>query len=170
MSETSHVVELLRPYIEKCMAGIDLGYGGHSIHPRAITLDLEDNMRYGKVGNDPQNLIGTADDLYWFHDNALDYVYSSHLLEDFTDTVKVLKEWIRVLKIGGLLILLLPDEIVYRDYCKQYGTEPNQGHHVIMSLNYLQDSISKTGKSINEVKTVFPIGCYSFLYIGEKVR
>ena len=40
-----------------------------------------------------------------------DIVYSSHVLEhfSFTSTMKVLKEWIRILKVGGELRLILPN-------------------------------------------------------------
>ena len=44
------------------------------------------------------SLVPKAKDLYWFRDGVLDYVYSSHLLEDYVDTEAVLREWLRVLR------------------------------------------------------------------------
>ncbi len=46
-----------------------------------------------------------------FEDCFADMVYSSHLLEHFSirDTINILKEWIRVLKIGGKFVLVLPN-------------------------------------------------------------
>jgi len=45
-----------------------------------------------------------------FEDNTFDLVYASHLLEHFTrtDTQKIVSEWARVLKPGGLLRISVP--------------------------------------------------------------
>jgi len=50
-------------------------------------------------------LAGYTEQLHWFRDGVLDFVYSSHLLEDLVDTEAVLREWIRILRPGGRLIL-----------------------------------------------------------------
>jgi predicted SAM-dependent methyltransferase/ketosteroid isomerase-like protein len=127
-SETSKA----RPRLSKfCRGnGIDLGYGGDPIVPSAITLDLPDP--YTKLGDHPQNLAGDARDLYWFKDSVLDYVYSSHLLEDFSpqETAAVIREWLRVIKVGGILVLYGPDEQSYRAYCRKKGQVPNPGHKI----------------------------------------
>ena len=129
MSETSKRRHVLADY---CMgSGVDLGYGGDPIRPEAITVDLP--RPYTRTGDElqpfaPQNLAGDARDLYWFRDNVLDYVYSSHLLEDFEDPLPVLMEWCRVLKEGGKLVLLLPDEQAYREHCRNTGQVYNVHH------------------------------------------
>lgn len=41
--------------------------------------------------------------------DSLDYVFSSHCLEHLEDPKRALKEWIRVLKEGGILYLYLPN-------------------------------------------------------------
>lgn len=48
-----------------------------------------------------------------FEDCFADMVYSSHLLEHFSyrDTIAVLKEWTRVLKIGGKFVIVVPNLI-----------------------------------------------------------
>lgn len=127
-SETSKCRERLKKY---CVGnGLDIGYGGDPIVPTAITLDLP--KPYALVGNHPQNLQGDCRNLYWFEDNCLDYVFSSHLLEDFSmDEIKsLLWEWGRVLKPGGFLVLYLPDERVYREYCKEHDKPANANHKV----------------------------------------
>src|SRR6516225_5766892 len=87
--------------------GVDLGFGGDPITETAIRVDLP--QPYTHVGAYGIQLGGTATSLFWFNDGVLDYVYSSHLLEDFEDTQGLLKEWLRVLKIGGRLVLFCPD-------------------------------------------------------------
>lgn len=110
MSETMKHRALFLPY---CIGnGLDIGYGGDPITETAITLDQE--HRYSFEGQRPQNLTADAASLYMFADNALDYVYSSHCIEDFRNTADVLMEWVRVIKPGGFLCLLFPDEQVYR--------------------------------------------------------
>ena len=110
MSETVKHRALFLPY---CVGnGLDIGYGGDPIIDTAITLDQE--HRYSFEGKKPQNLTADATSLYMFADNALDYVYSSHCIEDFRETADVLREWLRVVKVGGYLCLLFPDEAVYR--------------------------------------------------------
>jgi len=92
--------------------GLDIGCGGvntdmrfyqeNKIVPTAIGVDLART-----------NLTGKADNLFWFTDGCLDYVFSSHLLEHLPAPEKALKEWFRVLKSGGSLVLYLPLEGFY---------------------------------------------------------
>lgn len=126
-SETSKVRDILAPY---CLGdGIDIGYGGDPIVPNAICFDLP--YSYGPVGTHPQHLHGDARSLP-FKDVTLDYVYSSHLIEDFTyaEQVPLLYEWTRVLRIGGILLLCAPDQQRYLAYCKAHGQDGlvNQAH------------------------------------------
>jgi ADP-heptose:LPS heptosyltransferase len=66
-----------------------------------------DNFATGVMGS--PNLVADARDLSFFSDRTMDFVYSSHLLEDFADAlVPVLKEWVRVVRRGGYVILHLP--------------------------------------------------------------
>lgn len=124
--ETSKCRERLKHFCIGC--GLDLGYGGDPILPTAITVDLP--TPYAQVGNSPLHLKGDARNLYWFRDNVLDYVYSSHLLEDFENTYDVLKEWLRVIKPGGYLILYCPDEPTYKEHCRKTGQSYNYSHKI----------------------------------------
>lgn len=109
-------------------AGLDIGYGGDPIVPHAICLDLP--RPYTCVGLAEQHLFGDCGELRWFADGALDWVFSSHLLEDFTyeDQVPIVREWARVLRKFGLLILYLPIEPVYAAHCARTGQPHNPGH------------------------------------------
>jgi SAM-dependent methyltransferase len=87
--------------------GIDIGgkpdplgqYAGHFALLRSCrTWDLEDG--------DAQFLAGVPD-------NSFDFVHSSHCLEDINDVHEGLRNWIRVLKPGGYLIVTIPDEDLY---------------------------------------------------------
>jgi predicted SAM-dependent methyltransferase len=148
--------------------GVDLGPGGDPISPSAVRVDLP--VPYTEFGPMPVQLGGDARDLYWFKDNCLDYVYSSHLLEDFEDTEQVLREWIRVLKISGKLIIYCPDEQKYRAYCANKDLAYNHHHiHETFSLKIVKDIIVKIGtcKIIHEGDN---IGDYCWEIVAEKTR
>lgn len=164
ISETAKVRSSLTEFCKG--DGLDIGFGGDPIIPNAICLDLP--SPYAHYSNHPQHLHGDAQDLYWFRDECLDFVYSSHLLEDFEDTEIVLKEWLRVLKPGGNLVLFLPDEQMYREYCRSQGNPPN-GHHIheYFSLAYVRKCIDHWN-DIEIIHERFPIGIYSFELVLRK--
>ena len=123
-SETSKCRARLAPY---CTGyGVDVGFGGDPIVEHSIRIDLA--KLYANVGTYPVQLAAETMSLHWFRDEVLDFVYSSHLLEDFGDTEAVLREWLQVLKIGGRLILFCPDERAYRAHCAATG-QPYNAHH-----------------------------------------
>ncbi|MBX3749526.1 MAG: class I SAM-dependent methyltransferase [Opitutaceae bacterium] len=141
-SETSKCRARLAPY---CTGyGLDIGFGGDPINAAAIRVDLV--QPYGTVGRHPVQLGGDAGNLPWFRDNTLDYVFSSHLLEDFQDTEAVLREWLRVLKPGGRLIIYCPDEMRYRAHCRATGQPYNIYHvHADFSLEFVQRALARIG-------------------------
>ena len=57
------------------------------------------------------NHIGPVDDLPFIPDGSTDLIYACHVLEHFgrKESVRVLTEWRRVLKPGGVLRLAVPD-------------------------------------------------------------
>ncbi len=55
------------------------------------------------------NFIREATDLAGIATHRYDFVLSCHNLEHISNPVKALKEWIRVVKPGGAVIVLLPD-------------------------------------------------------------
>ncbi len=103
-SETAKCRDRLGEYCQG--NGVDLGAGGDLITADSISVDLP--KPYRNVGKVKPNLKGDARNLIWFKNGVLDYVYASHLLEDFKDTEKVLKEWLRVLKPEGAFGFILP--------------------------------------------------------------
>lgn len=61
------------------------------------------NKAPGKV------IIADGSDLTPVADGSYDFVLSSHNLEHFANPIKALKEWKRVTRLNGSLILVLPD-------------------------------------------------------------
>lgn len=124
--------------------GVDLGFGGDPISETAVRIDLP--AQYASVGAHAAQLRGDAAQLCWFQDGALDYVFSSHLLEDFQDTKAVLCEWLRVLKPGGRLVLFCPDEQRFRTHCAHTGQPYNPAHkHAHFSLDFVKGLLAELG-------------------------
>jgi predicted SAM-dependent methyltransferase len=168
MSETDKVRGVLSRFCKG--DGVDLGYGGSTIMPTAITVDMEHGP-YTNLNDDPQHLHGDARDLYWFQNGVLDYVYSSALLEDFEPhtMLGVLKEWLRVLKVGGNLILYLPDEQVYREFCASIGEPSNPGHqNPDLCLSWFKDNMVHYLEDVEVIHEEERSGDYMFEIVLRK--
>jgi SAM-dependent methyltransferase len=165
-SETSKCRQRLAPF---CIGyGVDLGTGGDPITEAAIRMDMP--TPYARTGPHPVQLGGDATQLHWFRDNVLDYVYSSHLLEDFEDTKSVLVEWLRVLKPGGRLIIFCPDQKAYEVYCASRGEGTNPHHvHADFSLRKVQDILRQIGRT-RELYSRELVDHYSWELVAEKIQ
>lgn len=147
--------------------GLDVGYGGDPIVRNAICMDLE--SPYATYRANPQHLHGDARNLIWFCDESLDFVYSSHVLEDFEDTSVVISEWLRVIKKGGHLVLYLPDEPTFRRHCERTGQRYNTHHiHSDFGLDFVKHAIG-TRSDVVVVHERFPVGIYSFELVLQKI-
>jgi SAM-dependent methyltransferase len=152
--------------------GLDIGFGGDPLLINSICMDMPERYSINVIETAPQNLFGDCRNLYWFSDCCLDYVYSAHVLEDFLESeIKlILKEWVRIVKNGGLLILDLPNERKYRDVCKQRGYRSNPRHLIIdMSPNYILDKTRDLEISLIDLVEDLPPDNYSFLMIWKKL-
>lgn len=95
--------------------GVDVGCGGAKTHPNAIGVDIippgdmgTEASQKGRVSQ--ADVAASGDDLHMFGDGELDYVIARHNLEHYVDPLKTLLEWRRVLKPGGVIGLVLPDD------------------------------------------------------------
>jgi len=165
-SETSKHRDLLQPYCQGY--GCDVGFGGDPISSSSVRVDLP--TPYTRVGQLNVQLGGDCRNLCWFRDGVLDFVYSSHLLEDFPEheIIPILTEWLRVLKPGGRLVLLLPDQQRYLKACRQKGEGPNPHHSMDnFSLEFLRSMIARL-PAVREIAAHPDLGEYSFAIILEK--
>lgn len=78
--------------------GLDIGYGGDPVLPNVQGWDYEHGDAYQLRGLD---------------DASFDFVCSAHLLEHLPDCELALRNWWRVLKPGGHLILYVPHRDLY---------------------------------------------------------
>jgi SAM-dependent methyltransferase len=90
--------------------GLDIGFGSDLIKKDAKGYDFEH---------------GNAQFLKGVEDNFYDFVYSSHTIEHLPDPVEGVKNWFRVVKPGGYLIIYLP----HRELYEKKLTLPSRFNH-----------------------------------------
>lgn len=165
-SETSKHRHLV---IDYCRGnGVDLGSSGDPVVPHAIQVDLpaEEYRHYNTAR--PEAAIqwrGSALELP-FKDEMLDFVHASHLLEDFDDWGPPLKEWDRVLKRGGYMIVAVPDHGRFRAAVAR-GQGDNLSHKHESHVGELQNWLSSYEVLKDGFVNDHP-NEYSLLFIGRK--
>lgn len=113
------------PYLAR--GGIDVGCGARKVWPHLIGIDNQVDSRLFGTDMKPDIVVGNAARLALFADGAIDNVFSSHLLEHIEDWQAALREWWRVLKVGGNLILYLPHADLYPNIGEP-GANPDHKH------------------------------------------
>ncbi len=87
--------------------GIDIGAGEDSLDswselfPRIKSVDSWD-----RADGDAQLMLSVLDNTY-------DFVHSSHCLEHMVDPSVALKNWIRICRPGGYIVVMVPDADLY---------------------------------------------------------
>jgi SAM-dependent methyltransferase len=87
--------------------GIDIGAGSDSLgNYREQFPAMRSCRAWDLQDGDAQLMPGVAD-------ASFDFVHSSHCLEHMRDPGEALQHWLRVLRPGGHLVMLVPDEDLY---------------------------------------------------------
>jgi predicted SAM-dependent methyltransferase len=121
-AESAKICHMIVPFTRG--KGLDLGCGPYKAFPHFIGVD--DHTEYQDVDYRP-DVRGRVLDLAMFADGRLDFVFSSHLLEHLDDTEAALREWWRVIRPGGHLVLYLPDKALYPNIGED-GANPDHKH------------------------------------------
>lgn len=129
-SESFKYAHLVEPYLQGC--GVDVGSQGWPVVPWAISFDLpaDDFNKYcgGASAKGIIHLCGHVLGLP-FRDGVLDWVYSSHLIEDFPldQWQFVIGEMMRCVKPGGCVVTICPEVERWKAYVANGGI-PNYNH------------------------------------------
>lgn len=113
------------PYLSR--GGLDVGCGPKKVWPHLVGIDSGADTQLFGVQMKPDMVVASAERLAIFADNALENVYSSHLLEHIANWQAALREWWRIVKPGGHLVLYLPHADLYPN-CGQPGANPDHKH------------------------------------------
>lgn len=84
--------------------GAEIGYEGYIENTVTILPDC--------IGIDKSTPGYNGFDLP-FAEKSLDFLYSSHTLEHISDRKNTIKEWFRVLKVGGFMVTVVPHQWLY---------------------------------------------------------
>jgi SAM-dependent methyltransferase len=106
-SQKSYQTKLERGFFDRFLSGeaiLDIGFAGHGgdgqpIVPQAIGIDKD------FPGYDGIRLP--------FANESQDTIYSSHCFEHIEDYAGALREWHRVLKVGGYMIIVVPHQHLF---------------------------------------------------------
>ena len=124
-------------------AGIDIGAGSD---PISLYAEQFPRMTGLRVWDMPD---GDAQKLATIADASLDFVHSSHCLEHMVDPMAALQRWFDVLKPGGHMVLLFPDEDMYEQGI--WPSNKNNDHKWTFAI-YKKRSWSP--KSLNVIEMV----------------
>lgn len=155
-SETAKCRRRLLRYCEGF--GLDLGHGGDKIRKEAVGVDF-----FKQADND---VVSDVRNLSDFADETVDYVYSSHCLEDLEDTEGALREWLRPLRVKGHLVLYLPHKAWYPNVGTQ-GANPGHRHDFVPED--IEAVLCGIGGTEVVHRAVYPTE-YSFELVARKVR
>jgi SAM-dependent methyltransferase len=139
----------LAQFCEGLEKGTEVGCGPRKIMSSAIGIDI-------LKGNSGGDLLSSEDRLP-FRDGELDYVVASHNLEHYADVQRTLREWKRVLKIGGILGVVVPDDRIIDTLSL------NPEHRQAFSPDLLGEEMNRCGglkiEVLQEVVDAWSLGC-----------
>ncbi len=106
--------------------GLDLGCGPHKGFPHFIGVDNRKDTQLLNIQMNPDITVPDASSLPMYADGGCDFIFSSHLLEHIEDYKSALKEWWRLVKVGGHLCLYLPHKDLYPNIGEKYANKDHK--------------------------------------------
>ena len=147
--------------------GLDVGCGPCKAFPHFLGVDnLKDVTLFGTPMK-PDVVVEDACRMPQFADGACDFVFSSHLLEHIVDYKAALKEWWRLVKVGGHFILYLPHKDLYPNI-GQDGANADHKHDfveadILDAMDEFPDWDCRRSEARSEAQE------YSFLQVFKKL-
>ena len=164
--------------------GIDAGAGGDPILPVKAKSKEVCCLAVDRDGGVNIDLIADVSKLPMFADESLDFVYSSHTLEDFHYWQMVVEEWWRIVRVGGHLIIYCP---LTKGIAKNLGlanwedfypdmdeadADRNLDHRTDLNPVAIKEyvaSLSPVGIEVDEIRNTKEDTEYSFLLVFKKL-
>ncbi|MDC7279104.1 class I SAM-dependent methyltransferase [Butyrivibrio fibrisolvens] len=149
-TEKSHDRREREGFFEKyCQGeGLDIGCGEDPIVPGVSGWDI---------------LNGDAQYLNGIDDESFDYVYSSHCLEHMRDVRVAIKNWYRVVRKGGYLIIAVPHRDLYeKRKCLPSRWNGDHKHMFLLGVAEAPDTLDleeEVKQSISEYDLIYAKVC-----------
>ena len=67
-------------------------------------------------------IINDAVDIALVENDHYDFCFSSHSLEHIANPLKAIREWLRIIKSGGFIIIIVPEKSVCFDHRRSYSS------------------------------------------------
>jgi SAM-dependent methyltransferase len=151
--------------------GIDIGAGPDCISQYLEFFPLSTSCRdWDLKDGDAQFMASLSDSTY-------DFVNSSHCLEHMKDPKIALNNWLRILKPGGHLLMLVPDEDLYEQGVFPSSFNPDHKHTFTIfkdkswspfSIN-LTDLLSQTFYPTQILKIELLDSTYRYKFNGNRI-
>lgn len=106
-SRKAHARRVREGFFDRYFGGVvlDIGYRGYEDLEVVPVLEDAIGIDLNYPGYDGKRLP--------FEDGTVDTVYASHTLEHIDEPFDAIREWFRVLKVGGYLVLAVPHQFLY---------------------------------------------------------
>jgi len=166
--------------------GLDIGCGTNRLSPTVMTTDWYPHVDTDLIWNCVHEGGRYP---YPFRDNRFDFIFASHVLEDFApDEIQfVFDEWLRMVKVGGYLIILVPDieggrypgidEVFTAESPEVISGERrigelcgNPSHRVTMGITYMNMLVNNSGHKLEAVQVdTIPHDTMTLDYVIKKL-
>lgn len=148
-------------------SGIDIGCGPDKLKSpyKTVLNEVGQLIPFECRGWDTQD--GDAQYMKGIDDCTFDFVYSSHCLEHMVDPSVAMSNWWRILKPGGFLVVVVPDEDLY-----EQGVWPSRGNgdHKTTWTVYKAPGVSWSPVSRNLADEVAKLVGYEHLTVGTGIK
>jgi len=166
--------------------GFDIGVGTNRLSPTVLSTDWYPHADVDLIWNCVHEGGRYP---YPFRDNRFDFIFASHVLEDFApDEIQfVFDEWLRMVKVGGYLIILVPDieggrypgidEVFTAESPEVISGERrigelcgNPSHRVTMGITYMNMLVNNSGHKLEVVQVdTIPHDTMTLDYVIKKL-
>lgn len=147
--ERQHDREFCGKAIEYCQGmGVEIGALDKplALEGDVIFLDRNSTSELRKIyARDPRGPFVIQVHIVWkesrypfFDDNAFDFVANSHVLEHVANPGRQIEEWIRIIRPGGILYMIVPD----KRFCFDRRREVTSLSHLMQEFQDDVDTVS----------------------------
>lgn len=129
-SRKTYAAKVASGFFDRYLSGpniMEVGYKGYDggtvpIVPQAVGVDV------GYAGYDGSS--------FPFADESFDGVYSSHCFEHIAPWKEILRDWYRILKVGGFLVIVVPHQMLFerKRYLPSYFNPDHKRYYTARSL------------------------------------
>lgn len=155
--------ELSREYV-KGETIVELGCGNKKTVPNAIGVDrIPKGEEIPNLYEDSvADVVADVEGELPFEENSVDTIIARHILEHCVDLITTLKNWTKILKPGGRLVIAVPDE------SSEITINLNPEHVHVFTPESMEKLLDSLG--LKKIKILAGYNTVSFLAVYEKEK